>query len=224
LQQEPSAADITKALELAGIRINASHDEFMKYFAKDPNDAVREAVRQIRDYDPLPRYEVRKKLIVLRGRLWDTLDAINKLERRSEWRARPELKAELDRAAAEIKEPAVKGSGGRRLGAARIRVAAVHAFNLLDDWGAVPTLTRKGSYLKLTKRLYWIATGKHHDPGPACKAVADELEWRGRAGRSERIRHQQEARKEHQKWLARERVTTRRRSDQSRASRIWQVT
>jgi hypothetical protein len=57
----------------------------------------------------------------------------------------------------------VHPSGGPRairIAASRARLAAKLAFDLLNDYGNVPTLTRDGQYLNLTALLIKLATGR----------------------------------------------------------------
>ena len=71
-------------------------------------------------------------------------------------------------------------SGGNQLDAARMRLAAERAFDLLVTYaGKRATLTRGGKYHELTSLLFELATGKKaRDPERACRACLEEV-WRG---------------------------------------------
>jgi hypothetical protein len=63
------------------------------------------------------------------------------------------VEREIELEARRLKTPPSGGSRASRLNAAKARIAAELAYDLLCEYGRIPTLTRNGKYLRLTEVL-----------------------------------------------------------------------
>jgi hypothetical protein len=190
---EPSPADVGAAVELLGMNDNPSELVIMYRrawgFLTDPAAAkarILDAVQEIREHNPRSPHQVRDGLRAVNDSVRRTLSAIRNLEEDVDRERLRSLAAELERVErenetriAELGGDAMRRSGGAKLAAEKINLAAGLAFNLLQDCCVVPTLTEGGPYHRLTALLYKMATGRQREPGRACKEVTEELNWRG---------------------------------------------
>jgi hypothetical protein len=86
------------------------------------------------------------------------------------------LEKRKQRYEAEVKPMDVKkrSSGGEIKSGVMMGVSAWEACTFLLEHAIEPTLTKDGTYFKLTALLYKMATGEERDPAHACTAVIEQ--------------------------------------------------
>ena len=151
--------------------------------------AVDESLRRIREFDPVQPGALRTKLRKVEKALKKVRFALEELPEaeRSGILTAEQVRSVEQEYTGRTKKVIVRASGGAKADAARMRIAAECAFDLLLETGRDlsswygPTLTKAGEWTSLTELLFELATGKGgKDAGRACKEHVDTLRQHGK--------------------------------------------
>lgn len=174
------------------------------------------SLQGIRDYDFVPNGSVKKKLertakAVKKARIaLANLPIGQSLRLFTNGKAMEDFLLELRRVGKESEaladETRVDRSGGDVASRVRRRMAAEDAFDMLNDWGGrVPTLSKRGDYVRLAGLLFERATGRAPgDMERACREFIQALVADGFPNAKERQRLKRSgklAAKQAPKWM-----------------------